>query len=155
MALETTDLGPMELLAPDEPPHALRGTHGRMWQWIGDGSELFTLAVAVRETRLGNAHGTRDHLAWELRQLQPQGPDGADAPEVRDVAVLVPGATAAAAADVSGEVRGHAVRHRVVVSTDGEVMHVVRVVVPDNPVGGELADRVSSSLKVRAAQEPA
>ncbi len=153
MTLETTDLGPIVLLAPEEPPRHVRGTHGQMWQWVGDGSELFTLAVAVRETRLGNAQGTRDHLAWEVRQLQPAPAPGEEAPRVSDVSVVVDGAAAAAAADVRGEVGGQQVRHRVVVSTDGQVMHVIRLVVPDSTQGRELADRVSAGVTVRRSQE--
>lgn len=149
MTLETIDLGPVTLLAPDEAPRSLRGTYGQMWQWVGDGSEYYTLAVAVRETRLGNAHGTRDHLSWEVRQLQPEPADGAEAPDVRELMVMVDGATASAAADVTGQVGGHDVRHRIVVTTDGTVQHVMRLVVPDNAAGTDTAERVLSSLVVR------
>jgi hypothetical protein len=147
--LASADLGPLTLLAPEDPPRHVKAAHGHLWQWVGDGADLFTLAVAVRPTLLATPTGTRDHLRWELDQLRPGPAPTADAPVETDVMVHVDGATGAAAADLVGEVRGNAVRQRVVVSTDGVNMHVVRVIVPDTEDGAVLLERLTSSLHVQ------
>ncbi|KQT93461.1 hypothetical protein ASG49_00035 [Marmoricola sp. Leaf446] len=143
-----TDLGPVSLLAPDTAPRHVRATYGHLWQWTGDGSDLFSLSVAARETRLGTATGARHHLNHELTQLRPGPEPGSDTLRETHVGVFVEGA-AASAADQFGEVRGNLVHQRVVVTTDGELMHVVRILVPDDEAGAELVERVTRSLRVR------
>ena len=129
-------------------------THGHLWQWVGDGADLFTLAVAVRRTQLGTPTGARHHLRWELDQLRPGPAPVSDAPVETDVMVHIDGATGAAAADLDGEVRGTAVRQRVLVTTDGDHMHIVRVLVPDTNSGAELIERVTSSLSIQPWSMP-
>ncbi len=153
--LDTADLGPVSLLAPEESPRHVVATYGHLWQWVGDGADLFTLAVAVRHTRLGTPTGARHHLTWELEQLRPGPGPTSDVPVETDVMVHVDGATGAAAADLVGEVRGNAVRQRVVVTTEGVHMHVVRVVVPDTDDGAQLLEQVTSSLHVHSWSMPA
>ncbi len=157
--LTSTDLGPVVLDAPASPPRHVRATHGHLWQWVGDGAELYTLSVAARPTGLGTRAGVRDHLRWELDALRPErgdpSPEAAPATEAArsseaaEVMVMVEGAVGAAGADVLARMGGQDVLHRVVVATDGEVMQVVRVLVPDRPEGRELCERVTSSLGVR------
>ncbi len=149
-----TDLGPVSLLAPETGTRHVRATYGHLWQWTGDGTDLFSLSVAARATRLGTAAGARDHLRAELQQLRLGPAPGAESPVETDVAIFVEGA-AASAADQAGEVRGNLVHHRVVVTTDGELMHVTRILVPDHKAGHELLDRVSRSLRVRPWSIPA
>lgn len=153
--LVTAALGPVTLLTPVDRPRHVVATHGHLWQWVGDGTDLFTLAVAVRRTQLGTQTGVRHHLRWELDQLRPgPGPDSDD-PVETDVMIHVDGATGAAAADLVGEVGGNAVRQRVLVTSDGDLMHVVRVLVPDTDAGMELTERVTSSLHVQPWSMPA
>lgn len=144
-----TDLGPVSLFAPDTAPRHVRATYGHLWQWTGDGADLFSLSVAARETRLGTATGARHHLNHELTQLRPGPAAGSETLLQTDLNVFVEGA-AAAAADQFGEVRGNLVHQRVVVSTDGDLMHVVRILVPDGEAGLELVERVTRSLRVRS-----
>lgn len=148
------DLGPVSLLAPEAGMRHVRATYGHLWQWTGDGSDLFTLSVAARSTRLGTAAGARDHLRAELKQLRPGPAPGAESPTETDLALFVEGA-AASAADQVGEVRGNLVHQRVVVTTDGELMHVTRILVPDHEAGQELLDRITRSLRVRPWSIPA
>lgn len=77
-----------------------------------------------------------------------------DTPTETDVMVHIDGATGAAAADLAGEVRGTAVRQRVLVTTDGDHIHVVRVLVPDTDGGAVLLERVTSSLHVQPWSMP-
>lgn len=142
-------LGPVSLTAPGPATRLVRADHGYLWQWIGDGEEYFSLSVAVRGTRLGTIDGVRDHLDWEVRQVEksltrPQS----RAPSTRPVLVMVDGAASSAAADVDGEIAGRAVHNRVVVTTDGEHMHVVRALVPDHAAGRELSETMTSTLEV-------
>lgn len=55
--LAVAELGPLALLAPEGPSRHVVATYGHLWQWVGDGAELFTLAVAVRRTQLGTPTG--------------------------------------------------------------------------------------------------
>lgn len=159
------ELGPVTMDAPTSPVRHVRATYGHLWQWTGDGEDLFSLSVAVRGTRLGNAQGVRDHLHHELLQMRvaplevsrhrsslddPHAAAGASA-----VDVWVEGAVGVEAAEMTGEIAGNRVRERVVVTTDGHLMHVVRVFVPDSPAGDEVLARISSSLRLRPWEVPA
>ena len=148
--LTHTDLGPVSLLAPRELTRDVQATHGHLWQWTGDGEELYTLSVAVRETRLGTPTGVRHHLTWEIDQLPGRDTPRQDGGALVPLAAAVDGSLGTAAADLTDQDHGVPVRHRVVVTTDGDHMHVVRVVVPDTDAGRELAERVSSSLRVQS-----
>jgi hypothetical protein len=140
-------LGPVSLVALGETPRHVRATHGHLWQWIGDGEELISLTVAVRETKLGSPTGVRHHLDWEARQvLAGMDPDVSSSSS--SVLVDVPGATGAAAADVPGRVRGVDVRNRIIVTTDGQYMHVIRALVPDTDAGRDVAESVTTALQV-------
>ena len=154
-ALTIADLGPVSLPAPVDPPRHVRAAHGHLWQWVGDGLDLYSLSVAVRTTRLGNQAGVRDHLAWEVDQISESLDGGAGQADRSDVLVLVDGATGSAAADVSGRRLGSAVRNRLIVTTDGRHMHVVRVLVPDHDTGRELAEAVTAALRVEPWTMPA
>lgn len=149
-ALVTADLGPVSLLAPAQPPRHVRATHGRLWQWIGEGTELISLSVAVRETRLGTPTGVRHHLTWEVDQVRSGMDAEPDEPRVADVLIQVEGAVGGAAADVAGRTNGMEVHDRLIVTTEGRHMHVVRILVPDNDAGRELSETVTSSLRVGA-----
>lgn len=146
--LTRTDIGPLSLLLPDLELHHVLASHGQLWQWTGDGKELYTLAVAVRRTRLGTPTGVRHHLTAEVRQLRASLSTPTSEPTVQRVVVDVEGSYGAAAADLIGEAHGAPVRHRVLVSTDGEHMHVLHLLVPDSDEGQRLADRIGSSVRL-------
>ncbi|GAB3654502.1 hypothetical protein GCM10027596_06400 [Nocardioides korecus] len=162
---DETDLGPVTMEAPTSPVRHVRATYGHLWQWTGDGEDLFSLSVAVRGTRIGTAQGVRDHLHHELLQMRVSPlPEPSSRPSTEDpraatgasgVDVWVEGAVGAAAAEMTGEVAGNHVRERVVVTTDGRLMHVIRIFVPDSPAGDEVLARISSSLELRPWEIPA
>jgi hypothetical protein len=147
--LVTTDIGPVSLPSPTVAPRHVVADHGHLWQWIGDGEELVSLSVAVRTTRLGTPTGVKHHLAWEVDEVS-SAMDAVDAASDRDVMVMVDGATGSAAADVDGPMRGADVRNRIIVTTDGHHMHVVRALVRDTRGGRELAEAVTAGLRVRS-----
>lgn len=63
--------------------------------------------------------------------------------------VEVAGADASAAALVDGYREGHAVRSQLVVTTDGaRYMYVVHALVPDHAQGWEMADVVTSGIRI-------
>ncbi|KRF17411.1 hypothetical protein ASG90_09030 [Nocardioides sp. Soil797] len=146
--LTSTGVGPMTLPTPSVRPSHYSGEHGEMWQWLGDGRELISLSVAVRDTRLGTQKGVADHLNWEVERIRKQLDAGADSRVRAGVDVRVDGAVGSAAADVDGTQRGTDVRNRLVVTTDGAHMHVVQVMVRDHENGRELAAEISSRLVV-------
>ena len=98
----------------------------------------------------------RDHLRWELDALRPERKRTAAAgsPEATEVMLMVDGASAASGAEVLARIGGQDVVHRVLVTTDGEVMHVVRVLVPDHTEGRRLCEQVTASLDVRTWTMP-
>lgn len=145
--LSRRHLGPVSLVAPDDAPRHVRAAHGHLWQWVGDGEELISLSVAVRDSRLGTPTGVRHHLTWEVRQASADlDPD--PAATVTRVLVDVDGAVGAAAADVRGRVRGLDVHDRIIVLSDGAHMHMVRTLVAATPEGRELSEQVTSALQV-------
>jgi hypothetical protein len=153
--MTAADIGPLSLLAPEYAPRHVVAGHGHLWQWVGDGEELISLSVAVRETRLGTATGVKHHLAWEVKELRKTMDERVEAPRETDVMVMVEGASGSAAADVDGPMHGYEVHNRVIVTTDGEHLHVTRVVVRDNDAGRELSEMVTSTLRVRPWSMPA
>lgn len=153
--MTTAHLGPVTLAAPSFEPRHVVAKHGHLWQWVGDGEELVSLSVAVRQTRLGTQTGVEHHLAWEVRELRAEMDPGSADQDESEVLVHVDGATGSAAADLAGTVRGLAVHNRIIVTTEGEHMQVVRVLVPDNDPGRELSEAVTSSLEVQTWRMPA
>lgn len=153
--MTTADIGPMSLVAPEFAPRHVVADHGHLWQWVGDGEELISLSVAVRETRLGTATGVKHHLAWEVQELRKTMDQNVQELRGADVMVMVDGATCSAAADVNGKMHDDEVHNRVIVTTDGEHMHVTRIVVRDNDAGRELSERVTSTLRVGPWRMPA
>lgn len=147
-AWEVVGTGPVSLPAPSSGPRQLDGARGHLWQWVGDGRPLLSLSVAARTTRLGTVAGTAGHLGWEVRQVTASLDDLPTTRTTPDVAVEVRGASAARAAYVDGVREGLAVRTAVVVSTDGQVQHVLRVVVADTGDGRDVVDRVLGDLEV-------
>ncbi len=146
--LAETELGPMTLTAPEFPPRQFDGEKGHLWQWEGDGGELISLTVAVRESLLVTERGVRDHLTWEVGQLKENLDAGSDT-QVAHRPVEVAGADASAAALVDGYREGHAVRSQLVVTTDGaRYMYVVHALVPDHAQGWEMADVVTSGIRI-------
>jgi hypothetical protein len=145
--LTSQHLGPVTLAAPGGRPRHVVAEHGHLWQWVGDGEELLSLSVAVRSTRLGTPTGVRHHLSWEVRQVQSaMDPDSSTGRT--DVLVDVTGAVGGVAADVSGRERGVEVHNRIIVTTDGHHMHVIRALVTDTPEGRQLCDEVTDSLRI-------
>lgn len=143
-----TQLGPVTLNAPEFPPRQLHGTHGHLWQWVGDGGELISLSVAVRESRLVSEAGIRGHLTWEVREVKDTL-DPSRETNVAHVPADVSGADASAAATVDGVRDGHAVRSFLVVTTDGaRNQFVIHALVPDNAHGREMATAVTTGIQI-------
>lgn len=153
--LTTATLGPVRLDAPAPAPRHVVAEHGHLWQWVGDGEELISLSVAVRTTRLGTPVGVRHHLAWEVEQARITLDPVDEEPAAAEVLVMVDGATGASAADVDGTVHGLPVHNRLVVTTDGELMHVIRIAVPDHDRGREVSETVTAGLRVLPWRMPA
>jgi hypothetical protein len=146
-------LGPVSLVAPGGSPRHVEAEHGHLWQWVGDGEELISLSVAVRSTRLGTPTGVRHHLAWEVRQVQSALDPGSSAGH-SDVLVDVTGAVGSVAADVSGRERGVEVHNRIIVTTDGQHMHVIRALVTSTSEGRQLCDEVTDALEIHEWSMP-
>lgn len=146
--LVRTELGPVTLDAPEFPPRQLNGEHGHLWQWVGDGGELISLSVAVRESRLVTERGVRGHLSWEMREVE----NDLDADQESRASyhpVDVSGADAAAAATVDGMREGHAVRSHLVVTSDGDrYQYVIHALVPDNHRGREMAAALTTAISI-------
>lgn len=146
----TTAVGPVTTAAPEAEPRHVLASHGHLWQWVGDGRELISLSVTVRRTRLGTPAGVRHHLTWEAQQVRETLEAGTGPGRATDVLVDVVGASTSAAADVDGRMQGLDVHNRLVVTTDGQYMHVVRILVPDSNAGRELSETISSALRVQS-----
>lgn len=146
--LVRTQLGPVTLNAPEFPPRQLHGKHGHLWQWVGDGGELISLSVAVRESRLVTEPGIRGHLSWEVREVEG-ALDPRRETNVAQVPAAVAGADASAAATVDGVRDGHPVRSHLLVTTDGDRnQFVVHALVPDSPHGREMATAVTTGIQI-------
>lgn len=146
--LVRTALGPVTLDAPEFPPRQFNGKHGHLWQWVGDGGELISLSVAVRESRLVTEAGVRGHLRWEIREAQGALDPDTDS-QVHPVPVDVSGADASAAATLDGLREDHAVRSHLIVTTDGaRNQFVIHALVPDHGNGRELCAAVTRGIQV-------
>ncbi len=149
-----TELGPVTLDAPEFPPRQFTGTNGHLWQWVGDGGELISLSVAVRESRLVTEAGIKGHLDWEVREVA----DVFDADHESSISHLptdVSGADASAAATIDGLREGHPVRSHLVVTTDGaRYQYVIHALVPDSPHGREMASAVTTNIHVHSWTPP-
>lgn len=143
-----TQLGPVTLTAPEFPPRQFNGTHGHLWQWVGDGGEFISLSVAGRESRLVSEAGIRGHLTWEVREVEGTLDPGCDI-QVNPVPADVSGADVSAAATVDGLRDGRDVRSHLVVTTDGaRHQFVIHALVPDSPHGRELAAAVTTGIQI-------
>lgn len=141
-------VGPVQLQAPHIEVRHTRGTHGDMWQWIGDGANLISLIVAVRRTRLGSATGVKHHLQAEMDRLE-RGLDIEHGSEHHTIdARPVPGASAEAAGVVSGVRDGVKTRDTVVVTTDHTYMHLIHIMTPNTTRGISVAEAISSSVEI-------
>lgn len=141
-------LGPMNLLAPNQAPRHIRGAHGDLWQWFGSGRELISLTVAVRETQIGNARGVRDHALWEAERLSQSMDRGPADPVSTSAPARVPGSVGAAAAVVDGVYSGVSTHNRIVVTSDGQYMHVVHAMTTNTPRGRRRAAALVDDLTV-------
>lgn len=141
-------LGPMNLLAPSQSPRHVRGTHGDLWQWIGSGRELISLTVAVRETQIGNARGVRDHALWEAERLSRSMDHGSEDAVATSAPPRVPGSVGVAAAVVNGVYSGISTHNRIVVTSDGQYMHVVHAMTTNTPQGRRRAAALVDDLAV-------
>jgi len=130
------------------PTRQLNGKHGHMWQWVGDGGELISLSVAVRESKLVTERGVRGHLTWEVRKVAEDLDPGQES-RVSYVPADVSGADASAAATVDGLREGHAVRSHLVVTTDGaRYQYVIHALVPDNSRGRQMSDALTTAVLI-------
>lgn len=138
--LEPVTLSRITVSGPESDLRMFDGKHGRMWQWIGDGRELISLAVSVRrDTQLNTDFGVRGHLVWELDRLHGSGP-------AEDREADVPGAAHAAAGTVDALKEGIRTHNEVLVATDRHDMYVVHAMVTDSAQGRALAQRVLASV---------
>jgi len=148
LRLSQESAGPIRLLAPSTGEQHTTGTHGEMWQWVGDGGDLISLIVAVRRTRLGTSSGVRQHLTWEFDRLQrtfdPDIAASRQGPEFRPIR----GATAVAIGTLTGVRSGIRIHNSVVVTTDRTWMHVIHIMTPDTNRGRSFATTVGDSVEV-------
>lgn len=149
-----TELGPVTLDAPEFPPRQFTGSHGHLWQWVGDGAELISLSVAVRESRLVTDNGVKGHLAWEVREVADVF-DGDHESAISYLPADVSGGDASAAATVDGLREGHPVRSHLVVTTDGtHYQYVIHALVPDSADGRDVAAAVTTGIHVHPWTPP-
>lgn len=141
LRLEDVEIGAVSVPAPLSPARTFDGLHGRLWQWVGDGQELISLAVSVREeSRLASAWVVEGHLNWKLEEL------GATAPEPK--VGTVPGAVASASGRVSALRDGVPTHNGVVVATGGKNLYVVHVMAVDSDAGWALVSRVLDAIRM-------
>lgn len=141
-------VGPVQLQAPRVEVRHTRGTHGDMWQWIGDGDGVISLIVAVRRTQLGSSSGAKHHLQAEMDRLE-RGLDIEHGSEHHTIdARPVPGAAAEAAGVVSGVRHGVKTRDTILVTTDHIYMHLIHIMTPNTTRGIASADEIQSSVEV-------
>lgn len=131
------------------PPARLR-TRPR----VGDGRPLLAMTVAVRTTRTGTPRGVDGRLQWEVKRVVEALDEPTAAEVERDLLVGVEGASSSARSTVRGARDGVAVRETLVVGTDGDHLHVVRVGVLDDEDGRETVRRVLSGLRIRPWSRP-
>lgn len=142
LQLTNAKLGALAVPAPLSPARTFDGLHGTLWQWVGDGQELISLAVSVREeSRLASAWVVEGHLNWKLEEL------GATTPLETKVGA-VPGALASASGRVSALREGVPTHSGVVVATEGANLYVVHVMVVDSDAGWELVSRVVDGIRI-------
>lgn len=146
--LVRAELGAMRLLVPSGDPKALAGTHGQLWQWVGDGRTLIALTVTIRQdTQMTTPMRIHNHLTWELDQLAEQMTDVHDRVEPPFGPDGAPEGTWAVGS-LAGTRKRLAAEARVLVTTDGEDLYIVQIVVTETPEGRALAGEVLSSVEL-------
>lgn len=139
LPLEKRQIAALTVPAPLSPARTFDGLHGRLWQWVGDGQQLITLTVSVRdEARLASAWVVEGHLRWKLEDLSATAPE----PQVG----VVPGAVASASGRVSVSRNGVPTHNGVVVATEGANLYVVHVVAVDSDAGWALVPRILDGI---------
>jgi len=153
--LNLTDLrlGPVTLTAPAMAPRQFDTGVGHLWQWVGNGEPLLSLAVSVRGTRLGTTTGVRHRATWVRDRVASRMDDRTASAEDLPFA-YVDGSSGTAGALVFGSRDGLAVRTGVLVSTDGTWMHVVEVTAADTEAGGDLVAAVMDNVRVHPWSPP-
>lgn len=142
------DLGSVALAAPRGPRTYTRGTYGEMWQWIGNGSSLISLVVAVRPGAQESVDGVRHRLLAETDRIGASLQRPADGEPPRPELVVVPGAAAAFKVPVDGSREGVRLHNAVLVASDSSATYLVHASVPDTVTGRRLASSLLSSLQL-------
>lgn len=150
--LTTVAVGPLAIDLPDLPARSIEQDAGELWQWLGDGSALLSVTVAVRPTRIPNQLGAAGMLREYLWEITPTLLDFA----TRSLEVAVPGARHVAVAVATGSRGGVPERHVVAVANDGQdTAALVRVAVRDDDAAQGLAEAIVGSVVLPApAGEP-
>lgn len=147
--LQRTETELFVVNAPQTPPRRFEGEHGTMWQWVGDGRELISWSVAARETRLGTARGSHDHLVAEIDRLIDHADAGTHPREQGPIDLEIEGAAGASYAVIDEVREGIATHNRVAVATDRRRMFVFHAMVTDTDQGRALAEEVLSDIELR------
>lgn len=143
-----TDLGQLRMLAPTSRPRYTRGTHGEMWQWLGDGESLISLILAGRSGGEDSAEGTRHRLLAEVDRISQPLVRSPGSDLVLAEGAHVPGASAAYLARVDGLREGVAVHNAVLMAAIQGTSYLLHVVATDTTAGRELASTLSSGLQI-------
>lgn len=142
------DLGRMALEAPAWLPTHTVGTHGEMWQWIGDGNNLVSLIVAVRPGEQESVGGLRNRLFAEVDRVRARLRPTAGGKLIRPEMVDVGGAFAAFSMSVSGTREGMELHNDLLIATDRVDMYLVHAAVPGTESGRRLASSLLSSVRL-------
>jgi hypothetical protein len=138
VALTEGECGALRLPVPAGEPKFIVGTHGQVLQWVGDGRTLIALTVTVRrQTRMTSPFALRNHLSWELDRLAERM-EG----ELRREEPGIDSESSTPVGTIDGHREGLDTHNRVLVSTDGQDMYIVHVMVTDTDAGRALAGEV-------------
>lgn len=148
VTMKTFDLGRFALEAPLGPPVRTVGTHGEMWQWIGDGAKLISLVVAVRPSERESVDGLRNRLLAEVERVGSSLRLASDREQLRPEAIDVNGAFAAFSMSVDGIHEGIKLHNVMLVATGGASTFLAHVAVPDTGTARQVASSILSSLRL-------
>lgn len=138
----------MRVHAPAGPHRHVQGTNGEMWQWVGDGSDLVTYILAARRQRHRTATAVRHLLNSEMARVTEEY-DSAWPARTGDVQIAyVPGSRAAFRSTADGVRCGIQLHDSVLIASDAEGLYMSHIVVPDTDSNRDLAEAVTSSLKI-------
>lgn len=140
-------VGSLRIDAPFGSPRRTRGSHGEMWQWIGDGHKMFSLIVASRD-EVESTMGLRRRLATEVARVGSAYKLDTDPSEARLQVAYVPGSRAAFMSIANGARDGVRVHNLVLMAAGHTQTHLVQIASPDDNEGRDLAAKLSKTLRL-------